>query len=149
MVASELVGGLMTYVRSYRDLMVWQKSIDLTVRTYELTRRFPAEERYGLTSQMRRAAASVPANIAEGRERRTTGEFLQFLGIARGSLAEIETFLTLSERLGLCQSETSDSLLGDCAEINRMLEGLMRSLSKGKGKGGGDGRGDSRGKGRG
>ena len=125
--------------------MVWQKSIDLTVRTYELTRRFPAEERYGLTSQMRRAAASVPANIAEGRERRTTGEFLQFLGIARGSLAEIETFLTLSERLGLCQSETSDSLLGECAEINRMLEGLMRSLSKGGGNGGGKGRAKGRG----
>ena len=119
----------MTSIRSYRELIVWQKSIDLTVRTYGLTRRFPAEERYGLTSQMRRAAASVPANIAEGHARRSTGEFLQFLGIARGSLAEVETFLTLSERLDLIQSETSDSLLQDCAEINKMLTGLMRSLS--------------------
>ena len=113
--------------------MVWQKSIDLTVRTYELTRRFPAEERYGLTSQMRRAAASVPANIAEGQARRSTGEFLQSLGIARGSLAEVETFLTLSERLGLIRSETRDNVLENCAEINKMLTGLMRSLSKGRG----------------
>ncbi len=123
----------MRSIRSYRDLMVWQKSIDLTVRTYELTRRFPAEERYGLTSQMRRAAASVPANIAEGQARRSTGEFLQSLGIARGSLAEVETFLTLSERLGLIRSETRDNVLENCAEINKMLTGLMRSLSKGRG----------------
>ena len=119
----------MTSVRSYRELIVWQKSIDLTVRIYKLTSRFPFEERYGLTSQMRRAAASVPANIAEGQARRSTGEFLQMLGIARGSLAELETFLTLSERLGLIRSETCDSLLEDCAEINKMLVGLMRSLS--------------------
>ena len=125
----------MTSIRSYRELIVWQKSIDLTVRTYGLTRRFPAEERYGLTSQMRRAAASVPANIAEGHARRSTGEFLQFLGIARGSLAEVETFLTLSERLDLIQSETSDSLLQDCAEINKMLTGLMRSPSSRDSKG--------------
>ena len=123
----------MTSIRSYRELIVWQKSIDLTVRTYEVTRRFPAEERYGLTSQMRRAAASVPANIAEGQARRSTGEFLQSLGIARGSLAELETFLTLSERLRLIRSETRDSVLENCAEINRMLTGLMRSLSKDRG----------------
>ena len=125
----------MTSIRSYRDLKVWQKSMDLTVRTYEITRGFPSEERYGLTSQMRRSAASVPANIAEGRERRSTGEFLQFLGIARGSLAELETFLTLSERLRLIRSEIGDSLMGECAEINRMLESLMHSLSRRKGKG--------------
>ena len=123
----------MTSIRSYRELIVWQKSIDLTVRTYEVTRRFPAEERYGLISQMRRAAASVPANIAEGQARRSTGEFLQSLGIARGSLAELETFLTLSERLRLIRSETRDSVLENCAEINRMLTGLMRSLSKDRG----------------
>lgn len=127
----------MAYIRSYRDLKVWQKSMDLTVRTYEVTRGFPTEEKYGLTSQMRRAAASVPANIAEGRERRSTREFIQFLGIARGSLAELETFLTLSERLGLLQSETGASLLTESAEVNRMLESMMRSLSKGRGNGGG------------
>ena len=100
-----------TSIRSYRDLKVWQRSMDLTVRTYELTRRFPAEEKYGLISQMRRAAASAPANIAEGQARRSKKGFLQMLGIARGSLAELETFVTLSERLSLIQSETSDSLL--------------------------------------
>ena len=121
--------GQRTRIRSYRDLKVWQKSMDLTVRTYEVTRRFPSEEKYGLVSQMRRAAASVPANIAEGRARRSTKEFIQMLGIARGSLAELETFVTLSERLGLIRKETSESLLEDCAEINRMMNGLMRALS--------------------
>ncbi|MYH63251.1 MAG: four helix bundle protein [Caldilineaceae bacterium SB0675_bin_29] len=120
----------MTSIRSYRDLIVWQKSIDLTLRTYKLTGRFPSEERYGLTSQMRRAAASIPANIAEGHARRSTGEYLQFLGIARGSLAELETFLTLSERLGLIGSEISDSLWENCAEISKMLAGLVRSISQ-------------------
>ena len=118
-----------TRIRSYRELKVWQRSMDLTVRTYEFTGQFPSEEKYGLISQMRRAAASVPANIAEGQARRSTKEFLQMLGIARGSLAELETFVTLSERLGLIRSETSDSLLEDCAEINRMMNGLMRTLS--------------------
>ena len=121
--------GQRTRVRSYRDLKVWQKSMDLTVRTYEVTRRLPSEEKYGLVSQMRRAAASVPANIAEGQARRSGREYLQMLGIARGSLAEIETFVALSERLGLIRSETSESLLEDCAEINRMMNGLMRALS--------------------
>ena len=119
----------MTSLSSYRELIVWQKSIDLTVRIYALTRGFPAEERFGITSQMRRAASSVPANIAEGQARRTTGEFLQLLGVARGSLAELETFLTLCERLELTSNEVSNSLSSDCAEINKMLNALMRSLS--------------------
>ena len=118
-----------TRIRSYRELKIWQRSMDLTVQTYELTRRFPSEEKYGLSSQMRRAAASVPANIAEGQARRSKKEFLQMLSIARGSLAELETFVTLSERLGLIRRETSNSLLEDCAEINRMMNGLMRSLA--------------------
>ena len=119
----------MTSLSSYRELTVWQKSMDLTVKIYELTRRFPAEERFGITSQMRRAASSIPANIAEGQARRTTGEFLQSLGIARGSLAELETFLTLAARLELLNKKNSVNLLNDCAEINKMLHALMRSLS--------------------
>ena len=119
----------MTSLSSYRDLIVWQKSIDLTVAIYARTRRFPADERYGITSQMRRAASSIPANIAEGQARRTTGEFLQSLGIARGSLAELETFVTLCERLGLMPKEACEPLSNDCAEINKMLNALMRSLS--------------------
>ena len=119
----------MTSLSSYRELIVWQKSMDLTVRIYDLTRRFPAEERYGITSQMRRAASSVPTNVAEGQARRSTGEFLQSLGIARGSLAELETFVILCERLELIQNEISESLLADCAEINKMLNAMIKSLS--------------------
>ena len=119
----------MTSLSSYRELIVWQKSMDLAVRIYSLTRQFPVDERYGITSQMRRAACSIPANIAEGQARRTTGEFLQSLGVARGSLAELETFLTLSERLALMRSETCENLSNDCAEISKMLNALMASLS--------------------
>ena len=119
----------MKSLSSYRELIVWQKSMDLAVRIYMLTHSYPAEERFGITSQMRRAATSIPANIAEGQARRSTGEFLQSLGIARGSLAELETFLTLSERLELLAKTDSESLLNTCAEINKMLHALMKSLS--------------------
>ncbi|HET7313786.1 four helix bundle protein [Salinisphaera sp.] len=119
----------MKSLSSYRELMVWQKSMDLTLSIYELTRGFPSEEKFGITSQMRRACASIPANIAEGQARRTTGEFLASLGIARGSLAELETFLNLSERLGYLSKKDSESSLSACVEINKMLNALMRSLS--------------------
>ena len=114
---------------SYRELTVWQKSIDLTVKIYRASQSFPVEERYGITSQIRRAAASIPANIAEGQSRNTTGEFRQFLGIARGSLAELETFLTLCEKLEYLNQKDSKVLLTNCAEINKMLHGLTKSLS--------------------
>ena len=119
----------MTSVQSYRDLMVWQKSMDLTVRIYALTRYFPATERYGITSQMRRSAASIPANIAEGQARRSRGEFVQLLGVARGSLAELETFLTLSTKLELTTPEKGRGLLNDCAEVGKMLNALIKSLN--------------------
>ena len=119
----------MTSLSSYQELIVWQKSMDLAVEIYRLTRQFPAEERYGITSQMRRAATSIPANIAEGQARRSTGEFLQSLGVARGSLAELETFLTLSTRLNMTTPEDSERLLSDCVEINKMLNALIKSLS--------------------
>ena len=119
----------MTSLSSYRELIVWQKSMDLTVRIYDLTRHFPADERYGITSQMRRAASSIPANIAEGQARRSTGEFLQSLGIARGSLAELETFLLLSTKLEMTTPKNSERLLSDCAEISKMLSALIKSLS--------------------
>ena len=86
--------------RSYRDLVVWRKSIDLVKAIYSYTRSFPKEEIYGIVSQMRRAGVSIPANIAEGQARNGKKEFLQFLGIAQGSLAELETLLTISESLG-------------------------------------------------
>ncbi|NNM84475.1 MAG: four helix bundle protein [Phycisphaerales bacterium] len=119
----------MKSLSSYRDLMVWQKSIALALKIYEITRNYPSEERFGTTSQMRRAATSIPANIAEGQARRSTGEFLHSLGIARGSLAELETFLILSERLGHLRSPESENLPKDCAEISKMLNALIKSLS--------------------
>ena len=119
----------MKSLSSYRELTVWQKSMDLAVKIYESTSGFPTTERYGIISQMQRAASSIPANIAEGQARRTTGEFLQSLGIARGSLAELETFLILSERLEFLAKTDSESLLNGCAEINKMLHALMKSLS--------------------
>ncbi|MDE2756203.1 MAG: four helix bundle protein [Acidobacteriota bacterium] len=123
----------MTSVHSYRELIVWQKSMDLTVRIYALTRYFPAAERFGITSQMRRSAASIPANIAaniaEGQARRSRGEFIQSLGVARGSLAELETFLTLSTKLEMTTPEKGRCLLNDCAEIGKMLNALIKSLT--------------------
>lgn len=114
--------------RSYRDLEVWQRSMGLAETVWRLSGRFPAQERYGMTSQLRRAATSVPANIAEGAERNATGEYLQFLGIASGSLAETETFLLLAGRLGLLPSDRVKDTLDQAATIGRLLHGLKRSL---------------------
>nr|WP_114985678.1 four helix bundle protein [Cyclonatronum proteinivorum] len=120
----------MKSLKSYRELTVWKKSIDLSIQIYRLTSSFPTEEKFGIISQMRRAATSIPANIAEGQARRTTGEFLQSLGIARGSLAELEIFLIISERLQLATATDCNSLLRDCEEISKMLNGLMKALTK-------------------
>ncbi|MCC5934892.1 MAG: four helix bundle protein [Balneolales bacterium] len=118
----------MKSLKSYQELTVWQKSIDLTLKIYRHTSGFPTEEKFGITSQIRRAATSIPANIAEGQARRTTGEFLQSLGIARGSLAETETYLIISQKLGLISETVCEPLLNDCTEISKMLNGLMKAL---------------------
>lgn len=115
-------------VQSYKDLKVWQKSMDLAVRCYQITTQFPKEEQYGLTSQIRRAANSVPANIAEGHGRHHTKEFLHSLSIARGSLKELETHLILAQRISLLTSEQLDPLLAATEEISRMLSGLRSAL---------------------
>ena len=114
--------------RSYRDLVVWQKSMDLAECIYSCTRSFPREEMYGIISQMRRAGASVPSNIAEGQARNNSGEFRQFLGIAGGSVAELETGILLCERLGYLDSARSEKLLANCEEIQKLLTGLKNSL---------------------
>jgi four helix bundle protein len=98
-------------VRSYRDLIAWQKAMDFVVEVYRVTQCFPREEQYGITSQLRRAVVSVPSNIAEGQGRQTTGEFRQFLGHARGSLLEIETQILLSERLHYLEHQAANGLL--------------------------------------
>lgn len=119
---------IMNTLKSYRDLEVWRKSIELAEQVYRLSAKFPAEEKFGLTSQVRRSAASVAANIAEGAEREGTKEFLQFLGIASGSLAETETFLILAARLGLVPEAETHLALEQAAVVGRMLNGLKRSL---------------------
>jgi four helix bundle protein len=117
-------------VQSYRQLIAWQKAMDFVAEVYRVTRTFPKEEMYGVTSQLRRAAVSIPSNIAEGQGRQTTGEFRQFLGHARGSLLETETQILLSERLEYLDHKTTEMLLERAAELGRILNGLMTSLEK-------------------
>jgi four helix bundle protein len=116
-------------VRSYRDLIVWQKSIDLVTEIYRCTRAFPREEIYALSSQLRRAAVSVPSNVAEGHARLSTGEYKQFLGHAFGSLVEMETQIVIAQKLDYVDPRVAGDLLKRTAEIGKMLNGLLRSLS--------------------
>ena len=115
--------------KHYKDLLVWQKGMVLARLVYKVTVKFPAEERYGLTSQMRRAAVSVPSNIAEGQARRGTSEFLQFLSIAEGSLAELDTQLSLSVELGFAQQADVEPAFKEIDELQKMLVALKRKLS--------------------
>ena len=115
-------------ISSYRDLRVWQEGMELAEACYSVTRSFPREETFGLTSQIRRAAASVPANIAEGYGRDSTGEYVQFLRVAQGSLKELETHLLLSTRAGLTRAEVVEPILRRADVLGRMLHALYRSL---------------------
>ena len=115
-------------VQNYRDLAVWRKGIDLVESIYRATRDWPKEEVYGLTSQVRRAAVSVPSNVAEGQGRTGAKEFLHHLSIANGSLREVETHVLIAARLGYIDELTCEALLGQTAEVGRILLGLMRSL---------------------
>ncbi len=115
---------------SYQDLAVWQRSMDHVTDVYQLTKRFPKDELYGLTSQLRRAAVSVASNIAEGQGHFSTGEFRHFVGHALGSLLEVETQLMISVRLGYTSDETIKPLLSRSRELTRMLHGLGDSLAK-------------------
>jgi len=117
--------------RRYRDLLVWQKGIALVKEVYTLTREFPDEERFGLISQMRRAAVSIPSNIAEGQARHTTREFIQFISHAEGSLAELDTQMVVSTDLGFCggaMTGCAASILRLAEELRRMLNSLRRRL---------------------
>jgi four helix bundle protein len=115
--------------QSYRDLLVWQKSIALAKVIYKLTAEFPSEEKFGLISQMRRAAVSVPSNIAEGQARNTTGEFVQFISHAEGSLAELDTQLTLAVEFNFLTADKVKSCADSIDELRRMLNGLRRVVS--------------------
>jgi four helix bundle protein len=115
-------------VQSYRDLVVWQKAMRLAAEAYRLAKLLPKAEEYRLTSQLLRAAASVPANIAEGRARGTRKDYAHFVSIARGSLAETETLLLLLVDVGLLTNERVTAALDLCSEVGRMLNSLLDRL---------------------
>jgi four helix bundle protein len=115
-------------MQSYKELLAWQQSMELVSSIYRATKLFPREEVYGLTRQLRRSAVSVPSNIAEGQGRATRGEFLQFLGHARGSLFEVETQLILAGELGYLQSSDASYLLKQMTRVAQLVNGLISSL---------------------
>ncbi len=117
-------------VKDYRELIVWQKAMDLVELVYRTTAKFPKEETYCLTSQMRRAAISVPSNIAEGQARSTTRDFLHFLVIAYGSLKEVETQVLIAERLGYIRDRQCGDLVRSTTEVARLISGLANALRK-------------------
>ena len=113
---------------SYRDLPAWQKAVDLVEEVYLATRGWPREELYGLTNQVRRAAVSIPANIAEGQGRNSRAEFSQFLAVARGSLHEVETHLVIAHRLQYLPVPAYDALIRRTTEVARLISGLSKHL---------------------
>jgi len=117
-------------VQRYRDLEVWKRSHALVLRVYQLTKNFPEEERFGLTSQLRRAAVSVPANIAEGSKRRTNQDFARFLNISEGSLSETDYLLLCSHDLGYLSNATLDPIAEEIDQISRMLYTLRRKVER-------------------
>lgn len=117
-------------VQTYRDLIVWNKAMDLVTQIYQMTLGFPKDELFGLTSQIRKAAISIPSNIAEGRGKLTKGEFKLFLGHARGSLAEIETQILIAKNLDYLNDTEGDKLLEQIAEVGRLLNGLLSSIKR-------------------
>lgn len=117
-------------IKSYRDLIAWQMAMQLVEEVYTITKTFPKEELYGLTQQLRRAAVSVPSNIAEGHCRNGRREFVHHLSIALGSLGELETQVIVSERLGYLAAPESSKILATAAEVGRIIVGLMHSLER-------------------
>ena len=117
-------------LNTYQELIVWQKAMDLVEAVHKASSGFPRDEIYGLTSQIRKAAVSIPSNVAEGQGRRTTADFLRHLSIAYGSLLEVETQTLIASRLSYLATEKSNELLKQTAEVGRLMNGLMSSLSK-------------------
>ncbi len=111
-------------MQGHRDLVVWQKSMQFVTRVYGVTRNFPRDEKFGLMAQVRRAAVSIPSNLAEGHGRTSPGEFQPFISISRGSLLEVETQLEIACNLGYIDAVTLSALLAESSEIGRMLTGL-------------------------
>jgi four helix bundle protein len=120
--------------QSFRDLQVWQRAMQLTAAVYRLTEGFPRDEQFGLTSQMRRSAVSIPSNIAEGQGRTSAGEFRQFLGVARGSNCEVQTQLEIARALNFGKASLIDEVESLSNEVRKMLFGLMASVKTRSGK---------------
>jgi four helix bundle protein len=116
--------------RNYTDLVAWQKGMDLVESVYKLAKAFPKEELFGLTSQLRRAAVSIPSNIAEGEGRNSRGDFRRYLSIAHGSIRELETHIHIATRLGYIGEPQREAMLSQCAEVGRLVRGLSNSLAK-------------------
>ena len=116
-------------IKSYQDLIVWQKGLDLSLFVYKLTSKFPKEELYGLTSQIRRSAVSIPSNIAEGKNRGSIKEFIQFLRIAYGSCSELETQLLISKELNFLDEKGYNVLIADLTEVSKILNVMIRKLN--------------------
>lgn len=125
-----MLEGAAIAISSYRDLKVWQEAMIVAEEAYRLTARFPKEEAFGMTSQIRRAAVSIAANIAEGHGRENSGSFIQFLPISQGSVKELETHLLLAKRVALTSAEKIDPLMQRCDELGRMLRSLIRSIQR-------------------
>jgi four helix bundle protein len=117
-------------IRSYKDLQVWQRGMDLTALVYRLCAELPADERFGLVSQVRRAAVSVPSNIAEGHQRTSTKDYLRFLSYASGSLAEVETLIELASRLYSINRISIEEVVRQADELGKMLRSLQQRLEE-------------------
>lgn len=113
---------------NFKDLKVWQKAFDMSIEIYNATRFFPDEEKYGLSSQMRRAAVSIPSNIAEGHGRSSKQEFIHFLSIARGSASELMTQILISQKLGFCSENITSEIISNLTEIDKMIVSLIKYL---------------------
>lgn len=116
-------------IRNFKDLIVWQKSVNLSIHVYHLTKSFPDGERFGLTSQIRRCAVSVASNIAEGKQRSTTKDYVNFLKISRGSLAELETQLIIAEKLRFVEKTSYNNIAMEIEVISKMLNAMIGKLS--------------------
>jgi len=114
--------------RGYKDLIVWNKAMKLVAQFYQVTSAFPKNELFGMMAQMRRASASIPANIAEGQARGSNKQFINFLNISKGSLAELETEILIAQELEFVTTDICKELLGYCSEIGKLLNGLIASL---------------------
>ncbi|HMA40816.1 MAG TPA: four helix bundle protein [Gemmatimonadales bacterium] len=117
-------------IQSYRDLRVWELAMDLVVMSYRVSKSFPKEERYGLTAQLRRAAVSIPSNIAEGHGRKHLGDYLHQLSVANGSLMELETQIEIARRLNYMHPADQETLMRQAANVGRMLAGLFAALKR-------------------